>query len=474
MSTGINGANGPSISRRITIDQIINSNQHDQPDDLPYERRKPKPGIGLLSTTLFKSSMTKWILSARIRSRDLHELLFIGENEVRIKEILPNGDLRRLTTIKNFPSQIRAAAVMGEELELTATMKMEDSQDDYKTKRVASRGLPPQVLVLALESSELRFLIFDAACPTGVHFWQTSFPLPIFRTLLKTPGRTISVDPLGRALVVSASSNTILVFSLKSRATLEVEYATKPNLWNPIFQERQLYVDGSILAIDFLHPGPGNEDHIVLVIVAIVGGASRLSCYEWEQARGLQAIRPVVESIRLPKSETDSSASFEFRSPTETAPEHCNLMIPMANFPSFLLVHGSHVRICRNILSGSPDVSDVPAKAWEQDPRHWASSSRRPAYTAWTRCARLASWKNRGNESLYLIREDGVIRNYTRGNDLGTGSLGNAGQFDCTVSTAVSSFLLHLTHPDCLVAAGDMCNGQVVAVSTCHFFDCAC
>jgi hypothetical protein len=415
--------------------------------------------------------MTKWILSARIRSPDLHELLFIGENEVRIKEILPDGDLRRLTTIKNFPSQIRAAAVIGEELELTTTtddpfIKMENSQRGRKAKIEAPSGFPPQVLVLALESAELRFLIFDTSRPNRLHFRQTSFPLPIYRTLYKTPGRTISVDPLARALIVSASSNTILVFSLKSRATLEAEDAVNPNQWNPIFQERQLYVDGSILAIDFLHPGPGNENHIVLVIVAIVGGVSRLSCYEWEQARGLEGIRPVVESIRLPKSETDSSAAFEFRSPTETAPEHCNLMIPMANSPSFLLVHGSDVRICRNILSGSPDVIDVPARAWEQDPRHWASSSRRPAYTAWTRCARIASWKNRGNESLYLIREDGVIRNYTRGNDLGTGSLGNAGQFDCTVSTAVSSFLLHLRHPDCLVAAGDMCNGQVVAVST--------
>jgi hypothetical protein len=418
--------------------------------------------------------MTKWILSARIRSQDRHEMLFIGENEVRIKEILPNGDLRRLTTINNFPSQIRAAAVIGEELELTPTtddpfIKMENSQGELTVKKATPSGLPPQALVLALESAELRFIIFDNSHPDGLHFRQNSFPLPIYRTLYNTPGRTISVDPLARALVVSASSNTILVFSLKKRTVLEVEYATNRNQWNPINQERQLFVDGSILAINFLHPGIGKENLIVLVIVAIVGGVSRLSCYQWEQDQGLQGIKPVVESIRLPKSETDSSASSEFRSPTETAPEHCNLMIPMANFPSFLLVHGSDVRICRNILSGKPDVIDVPAKAWEQDPRHWASSSRRPAYTAWTRCARIASWKNRGNESLYLVREDGVIRNYTRGNDLGTGSLGNAGQFDCTVSTAVSSFLLHLKHPDCLVAAGDMCNGQVVAVSSYRF-----
>ncbi|QDS72385.1 hypothetical protein FKW77_008528 [Venturia effusa] len=480
MSNGTNGIHATPASRtgRITIDQILNM-PHESHVDMPLRgRRKPCPGIGLLSRTLFKSSMTKWILSARIRSADLHELLFIGENEVRIKEVLPNGELRRLTSIKNFPSQIRAAAVLGEELELTANtddpaIKMEFPQGSTGGKTTAPpvrpvgfdqpTALPPQVLVLALESAELRFVFFDTSHPDALHFRQTSFPLPIYRSLKKTPGRTISVDPLARALVVSASSNTILVYDLKKRARLQTEYATNPKQWNPIASERQLHVEGNILAIGFLHPGPGNEHLIILIIVAIVGGVSKLSCWRWTQTQGLEGISPVVQSIRLPKSETESSASFEFRSPTETAPEHCNLMIPMANSPSFLLVHGSDVRICRNVLTGKPDVIDVPQKVWEQDPKHWASSSRRPAYTSWTRCARLASWKNKGNDSLYLIREDGVIRNYTRGDNYGTGSLGNAGQFDCTVSTAVSSFLLHLKHPDFLVAAGDMCNGQIVS-----------
>ncbi|KAE9988992.1 hypothetical protein EG328_003308 [Venturia inaequalis] len=481
MSNGTNAHHVSPVSRtgRITIDQILNMPHDIQAENLPHRgRRKPPPGVGLLSRTLFKGSMTKWILSARIRSADQHELLFIGENEVRVKEILPNGELRRLTSIKNFPSQIRAAAVLGEELELTATtddpaIKMEypNSLPNGKPPAPSVRAvgsaksttLPPQVLVLALESAELRFVIFDASHPDGLHFRQTSFPLPIYKSLKKTPGRTISVDPLARALVVSASSNTILVYDLKKRATLQSEYANNLEQWNPISSERQLHVEGNILAIGFLHPGPGNEHLIVLIIVAIVGGVSKLSCWRWTQTQGLAGISPVVQSIKLPKSETESSATTEFRSPTETAPEHCNLMIPMANSPSFLLVHGSDVRICRNVLTGKPDVIDVPQKSWEQDPKHWASSSRRPAYTSWTRCARLASWKNKGNDSLYLIREDGVIRNYTRGDNYGTGSLGNAGQFDCTVSTAVSSFLLHLKHPDFLVAAGDMCNGQVVS-----------
>ncbi|TID20590.1 Cleavage/polyadenylation specificity factor A subunit [Venturia nashicola] len=481
MSHGPNGHHVTPVSRtgRITIDQILNMPDDAQAGNLPHRgRRKPAPGVGLLSRTLFKSSMTKWILSARIRSADQHELLFIGENEVRIKEILPNGELRRLTSIKNFPSQIRAAAILGEELELTAmtddpAIKMEypDGSPNGRPPASSVRAvtsnksmiLPPQVLVLALESAELRFVIFDASHPDGLHFRQSSFPLPIYKSPKKTPGRTICVDPLARALVVSASSNTILVYDINNRARLQTEYAANPEQWNPISSERQLRVEGNILAIGFLHPGHGNAHLIVLIIVVIVAGVSKLSCWAWTQNQGLKGITPVVQSIRLPKSETKSSATSEFRLPTETASEHCNLMIPMANSPSFLLVHGSDVRICRNVLTGKPDVMNVPQKSWEQDPKHWASSSRRPAYTSWTRCARLASWKNKGNDSLYLIREDGVIRNYTRGNNYGTGLLSNAGQFDCTVSTAVSSFLLHLKHPDFLVAAGNMCNGQVVS-----------
>jgi hypothetical protein len=470
MSSVSNAITGAFVPRRITIDQIINSNQDAEPDYRLQGPRKAIPGVGLLSKTMFKSSMTKWIISARIRGPDLHELLFIGENEVRVKEILPDGDLRRLVSIGNFPSQIRAAAVIGEELELTKDkplIKVENSTAEETPRRLRSSTLPPQILVLTLESSEFRFIVLDTGHPGGaIQFRQTSFPLPIYRSLSKTPGASIAVDPQSRALAVAANSHTILLFSLKGRAVLEAEFAADCNDWNPILQERQLQVDGSILAIDFLNQGPENDGHIVLVIVAVIGGVSRLSCYKWEQARGLEGIKPVVESLRLPKSETDFSASFELHSPIDTVNEHCNLMIPMANSPSFLLVHGSEVRMCRNILSGKPEVVDVPARVWEQDPRHWGSSTRRPAYTAWTRCARLASWKNKGNESLYLIREDGVIRNYTRGNDMGTGSLGNAGQFDCTVSTAVSSFLLHLMNPDFLVAAGDMCNGQVISVRT--------
>jgi hypothetical protein len=136
----------------------------------------------------------------------------------------------------------------------------------------------------------------------------------------------------------------------------------------------------------------------------------------------------------------------------------------MAHSPSFLLVHGTDIQLLQDVLSGTPKVAEITNKHWDQEPRQWASSRRRPIYTAWTRCGRSPRWKETGKETLYLIREDGIIRHFSREHPHAPGLIGNTGNFDCNVTTAVASLNHSLADPDILIAAGDMSNGQLATV----------
>jgi hypothetical protein len=296
--------NGAYVPRRITIDQILNSSRdQDAQDHYKVQRpRRAKRGIGLLSRTLIRSPMMKWIIPARIRHKDLNDLIFVGENTVHIKQVLRGGFLRDVGTKADFPSQIRSAAILGAQVE-SRLIKPEDSEHEQLYPPKEQSELPPQILVLALESAELRFLVLD---PTHqgktLRFHESPIQLPVLKSTLRNPGKILVVDPLSRAIAISASSDTIMLYGLKDRESLNDEYTANREDWNPILQERQINVEGTILAMDFINPDSVHRDHVVLVIITHAGNRNMIACYDWNVADGPQALKMIVKNHKLAPS----------------------------------------------------------------------------------------------------------------------------------------------------------------------------
>jgi hypothetical protein len=303
--------NGAYVPRRIPIEHILNHSRA-EPDHRLQRPRRANPGLGLLSTTLIKSSMTKWILPASIRRKEIGDLLFVGENFVRIKEIFPDGSMRHVATLTDFPARnkIRAAAVLGEPVEAERLdrprgpfIKLENRVIDPSEDMSALRSFPPQILVLALDMPELRFVVADSFPSGAVRFRQTTVPLPKHRVWMETPGKFIAVDPFARAFAVAAGNDSVMLYSVKERALLEAEFAMDHDDLNPIVEEWPLDVGGTILDVKFLNPGPSDGTHVILIVVTAVGDRTRISCFEWEASRGMRDIRIVVDKSRLADSE---------------------------------------------------------------------------------------------------------------------------------------------------------------------------
>jgi hypothetical protein len=296
--------NGAYVSRRITIDQILNPNrEQDTQDDYKVQRpRRARNGIGLLSRTLIRSPMMKWIIPARIRHKDFNDLVLIGENTVHIKQVLQGGILRDVGTKADFPSQIRSAAVLGTQVE-SRLVKPEDLEHEQLDPPKEPSELPPQILVLALQSAELRFLVMD---PTNqgkaLRCHESPIQLPVLKPTLRNPGKILVVDPNSRAIAVAASCDTIMLYGLKDRESLNDEYTANRDNWNPILQERQINVEGTILAMDFINPDSVHRDHVVLVIIIHAGNRNRIVCYDWSVSDGPQALRMIVKDYKLPPS----------------------------------------------------------------------------------------------------------------------------------------------------------------------------
>jgi hypothetical protein len=296
--------NGTYVPRRITINQILNSNRDQEAEDaFKVQRpRRAKKGIGLLSKTLIRSPMMKWIIPARIRHKDLNDLIFVGENTVHIKQVLRGGVLRDVGTKADFPSQIRSAAVIGEQVESKLVKAEDPKQEQFDPPREPS-DLPPQMLVLALESSELRFLVLDSAHPrNSMRFHESPIQLPVFRSYLRNPGKLLVVDPLSRAMAVAASCDTIMLYGLKDWESLNDQFIANREDWNPILHERQLNVEGTLLAMDFINPDTVRRDQVALVVITGVGGKNKIACYEWDIADGPQEFRVVVQNYSFATS----------------------------------------------------------------------------------------------------------------------------------------------------------------------------
>ncbi|KAK7518170.1 mono-functional DNA-alkylating methyl methanesulfonate N-term-domain-containing protein [Phyllosticta citriasiana] len=444
--------NGQWVTRNVDIYQLLalqNRLREDQPprNPAPAEFAMDQPTVGLLSRTILRSPVVNWIIPARIRHREKNDVVFVGEDFIHLKEILPDANLRHVCTKADFGSRIRAARIFGEPRKFIHPDFQHLSSPELAQQYAESdNSIPPQFLVLTLESRELLFLFANEAEDGSIKWTETSLPLHPDVSVLESPGKHLAVDPRSRALAVGSSCNCILLYSAKSMSEVRQSMSSNPSAvwWTPLKTEMPIQVRGVILKMEFLFPDPSHDSQVVLIVLYARNGRTRVSCYAWDHNLSPKTIKTFLEGYPI--------SSEGHRRP--------QLLMPLQYGLSFVLVGKKDIDLYQNVLDGP---TRIPTSLANPEPPRFPGNSRRfPVWTSWARTDRNFG---RHEENFYLIREDGVV-NYLTVNARNGALTSKAGHFDCNVSTAFASLDVGsaLDTPDVLIAAGDSSPGEIVKI----------
>ena len=153
---------------------------------------------GLLTQTVLPSPVIQWILPARLRSKKLNDVVFVGHRRLQIKEAANGGYLEDVMEKSDFDGTIISAKVLdvGTPIPWEHQMKNEGPAGTSKSYMDHHDNLPSQVLVLSLDYKELIFL----CCPHGSISSKAEFvtyrrPLPVDVSLAERYGKHVAVDP---------------------------------------------------------------------------------------------------------------------------------------------------------------------------------------------------------------------------------------------------------------------------------------
>ncbi|WPG97379.1 Hypothetical protein R9X50_00015400 [Acrodontium crateriforme] len=398
--------------------------------------------LGILTRTVVQSPTVKRLLQARIRSQAYNDLIFVGDDFIHVKQVGNDGHLQHIATKSDFDARILAAAVF--------TTHMNHISDILPVKsesmngHAEHQGYPPQLLVLTLDSQEMVFIYLMAA-QDGIHrFVQQICPLPVFDRTLFQPGDFLAVDHQSRALAVAADEKEVIIFSAKAREHFQHEIKTGDQDWCPVNAQRPFQVDGHIQNVEFLFPPSDDPDLVILLIIVIDEGLSKVIWVDWHSSSGLQHAR------------------IHPAQPLEQAQTVPNLLIPLLN-GAFLTINGKVFMRWDNILSGSATATLIdPIDSRDPNSMYPGNSPRDPVWVSWCRPARVTK-STRDNDHLYLIREDGLVYLMQIGHNHSIGMSSLAGDFKCHAGAAFTS-LGDESSPDILAVAGEMSSGRINSI----------
>lgn len=390
----------------------------------------------MLTRTVIRSPVVRWLLHGRIRGQAFSDAIFVGEDFVQVKEIVAEEHLEHVATKNDFDGHIRAAKIF------RIGQNRWDDENVVKCEEGGSdcpAALPQDLLVLTLDRNELVFLYLQRSHDGIYHFVQQPCPLPRFGDILSQPGEHVAVDPYSRAVAVAANEREVIIYSAKSQDLMRREIQAGHRNWCPVSSERHLQVAGVIQHMDFLTPPDDDEDHVILLFVVIEERRTKAAWVDWYYSTGIHqaTVHPalVMNSIKTVSS----------------------LLIPLLN-AGFMVVNGTEVQLWQNLLSESllgSTIADLSAEA-----RYSGSSPRRPIWTGWCRPVRSQATR-RNKDMIYLVREDGLIYYVTvEGNRLCSSS---AGHVDCHAGSAFASFG-DVHGADILALIGDMSTGRIVSI----------
>ena len=131
-------------------------------------------------------------------------------------------------------------------------------------------------------------------------FTQKTVRLPAGSSRFDRFGSLLAVDPHCRAIAVAAHEGRFILYKTKSMAAWEAEANKGREMPTAIEDERIISVQGQIMHMDFLSPGE-DEYHVVLLLVIVLDGRTRLSCFDWDCRQNLSEAAARTERYYVQK-----------------------------------------------------------------------------------------------------------------------------------------------------------------------------
>jgi hypothetical protein len=225
----------------------------------------------------------------------------------------------------------------------------------------------------------------------GTHGWEfVSSQHHVDRNMeMVQPGMHLAVNPSSRYVAVGCSEQMFSIYALRSREELEGQYARGEPL-RYVESERSFFFHGVIHKMEFLYPAMDDDKHIILLVLLVWKGRTRMQLYEWESGCDLREIRAHSQNGLL----------------LEKSRQMPLLLIPLTIQSNFLLVYEDSMAICKGILQGSPHFIDFGEPEAATAIHHGSGP---PLWTAWTRPIRLP-YHTVKQDDIYLVREDGFVK----------------------------------------------------------------
>ncbi|KAK7743196.1 hypothetical protein SLS53_004281 [Cytospora paraplurivora] len=421
--------NGQWVTRMTNVDDLLS-----KPTMKPAKQiRQPPPQCGIMTRTVVESPVAHWIIPVRLRSPQHNDIAFVG--------------LHSIVKKKDFGSRIRNAKALGtfsrDDIDANKFQaskfqpKPEDDDFDVDMSDISAPAsslnaprLPPQLLLIILETGDCVFLFLRPDENGAFEFVVLQHDLQSSR--LVRPGFHLAIDPSSRYMAQACSRNVFVVHELESMSNLNANFVRGQPL-RPIVSSRPRTVNGVIHTMEFLYPRPQDPQHIILLLIVVNHGVSRLITYDWELGDDLmEALSAEKAGHRLPQQH-----------------EMPLLIIPLTIRTAFFAVSEGEIAFCKDVLHGPPSFE--PCEIDDYDATQHHDGTEAPLWTAWSRPPRLSRYQQT-NDHIYLAREDGLVMflecesNEILGAAFYVGTFGN-------VSTAFASLAHH--NDDILIFGGD-------------------
>ncbi|PQE23253.1 thermotolerance protein [Rutstroemia sp. NJR-2017a BVV2] len=460
---------GQWVTRTIDTQTLLrHHNLMDQTAEDDNMEEVESPSYGLLTQTVIPSPVVHWILPVRLRGSDLNDVAFIGDTFVEIKELKAGPHLHDVIRKDDFGFRIRNASVVGS-LDAPDSEQYSKTPGDYVKKETVAdvdmidlpetghipqpipRNLPPQFLVLQLDSgdsSDTVFLFLDHQNDGSWKFVSTRRRVSKAMDKLQA-GMHLAVDPSSRYMAIGGSEKVLTIQALHSRSELNEQYAAGHNL-SFTESQRVVFFHGAILKMQFLHPPADDDRGIILLVILYVHDKIRMQLYNWEAGDDLTSLR----------SKNSNKKGHIIK-------EMPLLLIPLRFRTAFILVNERTIEVYEGILHGAPRC--IPITDFPRQPTELYQGSGTPLWTAWAKPVRL-SYYSAVNDDVYLVREDGAIRvlEVKSDDDLYVSATFDIGPLKCNVGQAFTCLDYKAgydrSHGDLLVSGGDASFGGTYLV----------
>jgi hypothetical protein len=163
-----------------------------------------------------------------------------------------------------------------EDIASTQIKEEDDTMDLDESMHNAShqQSLSPQFIVLQLDTGDSVFLMLRQSKSGELEFVSSRHR--VTKSMLKLqPGIHLTVDPSSRYMAVGCSEHLFAIYALHPREELSKQYQGSSTLRH-VQSESYFNVQGIILKMEFLYPTADDESHIILLVLVVSRGKTRM------------------------------------------------------------------------------------------------------------------------------------------------------------------------------------------------------